>query len=195
MVSDFTRISVFMCMSPSHRVTATTTSLLRGGGVLVRIATVAMAICLLIVGLSAASDGEAAMRRPTNIPAQGLRSALQALSKEREFQVVFRTDLVGDARTPGAVGDLTLDEALKQLLTGTGLTYRYLDDKTVTILPANAQEQNGASTNTQVEGSGGANSADKEGKVRMVYSGWEDAKVLLPGEVLGLLGGWTGARA
>ena len=38
-------------------------------------------------------------------------------------------------------------------------------------------------------------SADKEGKVRMVYSGWEDAKVLLPGEVLGLLGGWTGARA
>src|SRR6266853_1427642 len=162
-VSDFTRISVFMCMSPSHRVTATTTSLLRGGGVLVRIATVATAICLL-VGLSVASDGEAAMRRPTNIPAQGLRSALQTLSKEREFQVVFRTDLVGDARTSGAVGDLTLDEALKQLLTGTGLTYRYLDDKTVTILPVKAQEQNGVSTNAQVEGSGGATSADKEGK-------------------------------
>jgi len=86
------------------------------------------------------------------------------LSKERDFQVVFRTDLVGEARTSGAAGDLTLDEALKQLLTGTGLTYRYLDDKTVTILPVNAQEQNGASTKAQVEGSGGANSADKEGK-------------------------------
>ena len=27
-------------------------------------------------------------------------------------------------------------------------------------------------------------SADKEGRVRIVYSGWEDAKVLLLGEVL-----------
>src|SRR5258708_39236488 len=146
-VSDFARISVFMCMSPSLRVTAAITSLLRGGGVLGRMVTVATAICLSIVGLSAAADGEAAMRRPTNIPAQGLRSALQTLSKDRDFQVVFRTDLVGDARTAGAVGDLTLDEALKQLLTGTGLTYRYLDDKTVTILPVRVQEQSGTSTN------------------------------------------------
>ena len=30
----------------------------------------------------------------------------------------------------------------------------------------------------------------------MVYSGWEDAKVLLPGDVLEVYwGGWTGARA
>ena len=151
-------------MSPSRGVTVTMTSLLRGGGVLVRIATVATAICLLVVGLSAASDGEAAIRRGTNIPAQGLRSALQMLSKERDFQVVFRTDLVGDARTSGAAGDLTLDEALKQLLTGTGLTYRYLDDKTVTILPVKSPEPDGASTKAQVEGSGGATSADKEGK-------------------------------
>src|SRR5207302_62632 len=29
--------------------------------------------------------------------------------------------------------------ALTQILSGTGLTYRYLDDKTVTIMPANAR--------------------------------------------------------
>ena len=35
-------------------------------------------------------------------------------------------------------------------------------------------------------------SADKEGKVRMVYSGWDDAKVLLPGEVLEVY--WQGGQ-
>ncbi len=37
-------------------------------------------------------------------------------------------------RTSGATGSLTAVEALTQLLTGTGLTYKYLDDKTITIL-------------------------------------------------------------
>ena len=35
-------------------------------------------------------------------------------------------------------------------------------------------------------------SADKEGRVRMVYSGWEDAKVLLPDEVLEVY--WEGGQ-
>ena len=35
-------------------------------------------------------------------------------------------------------------------------------------------------------------SADKEGKVRMVYSGWDDPEVLLPGEVLEVY--WEGRQ-
>lgn len=100
-----------------------------------RIAVVATVVCLSVIGLSVAADVEAAMRMPTDIPAQALRPALQKLSKDRDFQLVFRTDLVGDLRTSGAAGDLTLDEALKQLLKGTDLTYAYLDEKTVTIVP------------------------------------------------------------
>jgi len=60
-------------------------------------------------------------------------------------------------RTRGAVGEYTADEALTQILSGTGLTYRYLDEKTVTIVPV-------ASTKTQVEGQGGSTSSDQEGK-------------------------------
>ena len=100
-----------------------------------RIAVVATAVCLSVVGLSAAADVEAAMRMPTDIPAQALRVALQKLSKDRDFQLIFRTDLVGELRTGGAVGDLTLDETLNQLLKGTDLTFAYLDEKTVTIIP------------------------------------------------------------
>jgi iron complex outermembrane recepter protein len=77
-----------------------------------RMAVVAAATCISVVGLAAGINADAAMRRPTNIPAEPLRPALQTLSRDRNFQVVYRTDLVGDVRTQGASGDLTLDEAL-----------------------------------------------------------------------------------
>jgi len=60
------------------------------------------------------------------------------------------------------VGEFTTDEALTRILSGTGLTYRYLDAKTVTILPASAIPQ--GSTQAQAGGQGGATSPDKEGK-------------------------------
>lgn len=108
---------------------------LRGGGALMRIGLVAAAICLSVVGLAAADDVKAAIRKDTSIPAGGLGPALQTLAKEYNFQVLYRTEVVGSLRTEGAVGQFTSEEALKQLLRGTGLTYRYLDDKTITIMP------------------------------------------------------------
>jgi len=39
------------------------------------------------------------------------------------------------ATDTGAAGTLTPGEALERVLSGTGLTYRYLDDKTVTNRP------------------------------------------------------------
>jgi iron complex outermembrane receptor protein len=113
----------------------------------VRIAIIATAIGLSMVGLAAAGDAQAAISKPTNIPAQGLGPALQTLAKDRDFQVLYRTEVVGDLRTRGAVGTLTSEEALRQLLSGTGLTYRFLDDKTVTIVPV-------PSASSRVDGSG-----------------------------------------
>lgn len=92
------------------------------------------AICLSLVGMSTAAEVKAAVRRTTHISAQGLGPALQELAKDHGFQVLYRTEVIGDARTVGAAGDLTVIEALTQLLSGTGLTFRYLDDSTVTIV-------------------------------------------------------------
>lgn len=123
-----------MYMSPSLCLTVHT-SLNRGKGILVRTIVFATTLCLSAVGLSAASNADAAIKRPTNISAQGLEPALKLLAKERGFQVVYRSEVVGDFQTSGAVGELTADEALLQLLSGTGLIYRYLDENTVTIVP------------------------------------------------------------
>jgi iron complex outermembrane recepter protein len=89
---------------------------------------------LLLSGLSLAGNAAPATKEPTHIPPESLDRALQTLAKERYLVLAYRSEVVGNVRTAGASGDLTRDEALVQLLKGTGLTYRFLDDNTVTIV-------------------------------------------------------------
>jgi iron complex outermembrane receptor protein len=152
--------SLFQCMKLPPRWTAATASLLRGGGVIMRLGAFATAICLSIIGISTAQNAEAVMRRPTHIAAQGLAHALQIIAKERNVQVVYRSELVRDQRTSGAAGDLTFDEAMTQLLSGTGLTFRYLDDRAITITLIGAPTGSAAATSSPMsEQAGSADSA------------------------------------
>src|SRR3989337_3746418 len=104
-------------MSPSRQRTTAITSLVRGWGILMR-ASVA-AICLSIVSLAGAAESQAAARRHTSIPAQGLGPALQSLARERNFQLVYVSEEVDALRTHGADGEFTPEEALAKLLLGT----------------------------------------------------------------------------
>lgn len=97
--------------------------------------TVATAVAIALVTSTHGKDAEAAMRRPTNIEAQSLNTALQTLAKQRDIQLVYRSELANDRNTTGAAGDLTLEETLTKLLNGSGLTFQYLDDKAITIVP------------------------------------------------------------
>ena len=105
-----------------------------------RVLVVATVISTSAIGLTLAAEAAAAIRAPISIPAQPLGSALRALATDRNFQIAYRSELVNDLTTSGAAGELTIDEALTQLLSGTGLTFKYLDDKTITI--TNASEKN-----------------------------------------------------
>src|SRR5262249_25972117 len=107
------------------------------GGTIMRMTSVAAMVCLAALGVVGVVQADTAARRPTNIPAQGLGPALQALARERGFQVVYLSDAVDALTTRGAAGEFTSDEALRQLLSGTGLSYRYLDANTVTIFKTN----------------------------------------------------------
>jgi outer membrane receptor protein involved in Fe transport len=125
-------------MNPSPHRTTINNSLAKGRGALMRIAVTVAAIGLATFGIANAGPADASIKRFTSIPTQELGSALQILAKERDFQVLYRTEVVGEIRSPGAVGELTADEALSRLLSGTGLTFQYLDNKTVTIVPMEA---------------------------------------------------------
>lgn len=99
-----------------------------------RITAIAAAISIILVGLSSAGEATAAIRKTISIGEQGLGPALRELAKDRNFQILVRSDLVRDQRTAGASGYLTTDEALTQLLAGTALTFQYLDERTVTVI-------------------------------------------------------------
>lgn len=99
-----------------------------------RIATAVAVACLSVGSVTAAAEVQAAIRRPIHLPEQPLDAALQQLAKDRDVQMIYSYAVVGELRTPGVTGELTFDEALARLLTGTGLGYRYLDDMTVTIV-------------------------------------------------------------
>jgi iron complex outermembrane recepter protein len=119
--------------SPQHQLVALT-RIISGRRVLLRAAASVVALTLCIIVVAIANDALAPLKKTTNIPAQSLGAALQELAEERGFQIVYVSEDVNSSRTGGAVGDLTPAEALQKLLEGTGLTFRYLDEKTVVIL-------------------------------------------------------------
>ncbi len=94
-----------------------------------------MILCLLAGGSTLADNAGAVNSLRIDIPAEDLRLALQTLAKARNFQIVYRAELVQGIRTRGAYGILTTQDALVQLLRGTGLTYSYLGRQMVTLGP------------------------------------------------------------
>lgn len=109
-----------------------------------RISIAAAAACLGLVSLTLAQNSLAEVNRPPiAIPAEELGTALQDLAKARDFQVICRADLVKGLRSQAVSGNFTPYEALTELLSGTGLTYKSLDSRTVTIVPL--QQASGSS--------------------------------------------------
>jgi len=91
---------------------------------------------LSVSGLCEAADAEPTSRKPTKIPAEELSIALRTLENDRDVEVIFVAEDVRGVRTKGARGNLTLQEALNETLANTGLTYHFIDNKTVIIVPA-----------------------------------------------------------
>ena len=75
-----------------------------------------------------------------DLPAQPLADSLRAVAARTGSNILFERKLVADQSAPPLKTEASTDEALAQLLKGTGLTYRHLDEKTVTIQLASAQD-------------------------------------------------------
>jgi outer membrane receptor protein involved in Fe transport len=120
--------------------------------VLLRLAVVAAAVSHSVAGAAAAAAAAgaggvvgaatvagvgASARKLTHIAPQDLGPALKQLAQTHGLQVLYLSTTVRDVQTHGANGDITANEAFDQLLDGTGLTYRYLDENTVTVVRLN----------------------------------------------------------
>lgn len=74
-----------------------------------------------------------------DLPAQPLADSLRAVAAGSDSNILFDRKLVAGQAARPLKTQASADEALTQLLEGTGLTYRHVDDKTVTIQLAQAQ--------------------------------------------------------
>src|SRR5687767_12231664 len=111
-------------MSSSRHQTTAITTLERGLGAIMRMTVLAAAISSAVVSFALADPANAAIRVPTNIAPQELDSALRVLAADRRLQILYTTQSVSNRQTSGAVGDLTVAEALDRLLGGTDLVFR-----------------------------------------------------------------------
>jgi Fe(3+) dicitrate transport protein len=76
------------------------------------------------------------------IPAQPLGQALSQLGQQTSLQVFFSPELVAGKQAPAVEGNIAPEEALRQLLQGSGLQYQ-IDEGSVMLLPAPAAAANG----------------------------------------------------
>jgi len=120
------------------------------------------AIALVSIGLSTiafAQMGETVdtARKAIRIQPVVLRAALPTFCAVEGLHMVFLPDDVANRSTFGVTGSPTQAEALEQLLRGTDLTYRFLEPRTVMILPVSLARA------APVEPSSASESGDKTG--------------------------------
>ena len=102
---------------------------------------------LLGAGQSTYADNAASTQAMQfNIPAQSLSSALTRFSADTRLQVLYEGDVADKLQAPALNGTYTPAQALEKLLGGTGLKYRYTNDKTITIEAPISQNQSNTPT-------------------------------------------------
>ncbi|MVF13371.1 TonB-dependent receptor [Ketobacter sp. MCCC 1A13808] len=111
-----------------------------------------------------------------SIPAGDLQSALLNFSQQVDLQLLYASDLTAGITTQGIQGEYHPQAALELLLAGTGLTYRFTNEHTVTL------EKAGESTLPAVEVS--ANAVPASEQLPMPFNGGQVAD----GVRLGILG-------
>ena len=87
----------------------------------------------------AEAPGPRVTRLATDIPPQSVTAALTAFSNQTGLQHVFFSEIAADRRSKGARAGVLLDEALSQLLDGTGLKFEYLNPRLVRIYAAETE--------------------------------------------------------
>ncbi|AQR61674.1 hypothetical protein BZG35_08430 [Brevundimonas sp. LM2] len=102
-----------------------------------RLCLAGVALAALSIGLEAQARSVTVIqdqaRRDFNVPAGPLSQTALTLSDQAGVQLVFDAGASSGVRGGAVRGSLTVDQAMDQLLAGTGLSWRYLREGVVTI--------------------------------------------------------------
>ncbi|MEJ1964653.1 MAG: TonB-dependent receptor [Gammaproteobacteria bacterium] len=94
------------------------------------------AVALLLSVVSPVASAQASSQPTTQIdfPAQPLATALQALARQTNLNILVDPRLIENRQAPALKAELPVLEALQALLSGTGLTPKFVDEKTITLV-------------------------------------------------------------
>ena len=111
------------------------------------LASAMLAVCTIV---SAASDPAlAAQRTPISIRPGDLSDVLDAFVAQTGQQLIYRADAVRGVRSPGARGDISPDQALAALLSGTGFIAHRDSSGAIAIMSAGGKGESAAATDPQ----------------------------------------------
>lgn len=91
-------------------------------------------------------------------PSQSLALMLEAIRRQTGIQYFYRDPQVGHLIVPALAGSMTIEEALVQLLDGTGYEFSFTDDRTI-VISRHAQPQPAATDQKVVYHPEGASAA------------------------------------
>ncbi|BCA56575.1 Ferrichrome-iron receptor [Nitrospira sp. KM1] len=97
---------------------------------------IAVIVLLSMVLVGHPSHAQPADAYDFDIPSQPLDQALKAFAEKTDLLLSYEAGMTAGRRSAGVSGRYTSEEALRRLLSGTGLDYRFANDKTVTLQPA-----------------------------------------------------------
>ncbi|KQU62801.1 TonB-dependent receptor [Aminobacter sp. DSM 101952] len=91
----------------------------------------------------APAQAQSAQMHSINLPAQPLAQSLKQLAAQTGLQIAFGTADIGSARAPAVSGNISAEQALGSVLSGSGLNYRFTGPNTVSIQSATASAASG----------------------------------------------------
>jgi iron complex outermembrane receptor protein len=103
----------------------------------------AIAIAITLAGWAGQAAADPGARYEIDVPPQPAFEALKAFAAQTRLQLVYYSELTEGIASPGVTGTLTAEDALRRLLSGTGLAFQFLNDRTVAIRTAAAAHDTG----------------------------------------------------
>jgi hypothetical protein len=102
-------------------------------------------LCLCIVAIAwimrlAAAPGREPVKYRFKIDSQPLGTALQQFAAQSGMQIIFFSQVTEGLKAPALNGSYTISGALEMLLSGSHLTFRVINPKTIEIRSATARE-------------------------------------------------------
>jgi outer membrane receptor protein involved in Fe transport len=119
----------------------------------------------LLCPISRAEAGDPSRAVSVDIPAQPLEAALRLLARQGDVQIMFAPGVAAGIEGPAVSGEMSVREALGQLLRATSLRYEVADKDTIVI---KAKSRPGASSAPTSEGSAGANTGPLESSLQEI---------------------------